>query len=72
MRNLQAKLIKLPQFKLRVIRPKKGKGSYKRKGRIKRPFLLASVLTYTVCRIALDKYFIKLILVFMVPQFFMR
>ena len=28
MRNLQAKLIKLPQFKLRVIRPKKGKGSY--------------------------------------------
>lgn len=40
MRNLQAKIIKGPRYKLQVVRPKKGKGSYKRKGRIKRPFSL--------------------------------
>lgn len=40
MRNLQAKIIKGPRYKLQVVRPKKGKGSYKRKGRVKRPFSL--------------------------------
>lgn len=32
-RNPYAKIIKKPQFKIRVVKPKKGKGSYKRKDR---------------------------------------
>ena len=38
-RNPYAKIIKKPQFKIRVVKSKKGKGSYTRKDRTKRSFL---------------------------------
>lgn len=42
MRNPLAKIIKKPLYKLRVVKPKKGKGSYKRKDRVKRSFYLGA------------------------------
>ena len=38
-RNPYAKIIKKPQFKIRIVKSKKGKGSYKRKDRTQRSFL---------------------------------
>lgn len=42
MRNPLAKIIKKSQYKLRIVKPKKGKGSYKRKDRTQRSFFLTT------------------------------
>lgn len=41
-RNPYAKIIKKPQFKIRIVKSKKGKGSYTRKDRTKRSFYLGA------------------------------
>jgi len=42
-RNPYAKIIKKPQFKIRIVKSKKGKGSYKRKDRSQRSFFILTI-----------------------------